>query len=475
MKKGKTGKRCIACILIAVLLLGATIMFPENRMETEAAELAQGTYAPMYRLYNPNSGEHFYTKDLNERNQLVTVGWDYEGIAWWTPLDSLSTDTPVYRLYNPRSGEHYYTTNIQEVNQLPWNKEGVGWYSADAKACANAGIDGSELIAVYCLFNPNCPGTSPGSHHYTINTNEVNQLTAAGWRNEGMKFMGVPDQSAYNVDPNPPGMVSIMEDPGYAMIEATVTLHDTRAMADGVNAKVVIATNNGSGSVASFGVQYEKDMNKAYKQMTENTCFLLENVMSHASEAGMQGKHYAYIKPAKIGSTYKLRLSWTKYDNRLHCYVNDREISDASANWTVTTFAPPFTFAVEASAERNGNYVEADFTDVKVRVGEPADVAPILQGTEGSWNDYGFDCLGIDAVLTDPGTSGAEADVRFQSMDRPNGYNAKMHISGTASLPPQFDWDTSIQYLGSPISGRVCIPQQQTPGGAPDGQEFWKR
>ena len=28
----------------------------------------------MYRLYNPNSGEHFYTADSNERDHLTGVG-----------------------------------------------------------------------------------------------------------------------------------------------------------------------------------------------------------------------------------------------------------------------------------------------------------------------------------------------------------------------------------------------------------------
>ena len=498
------GRGIVACLLMAALLFGAIWISPESRMEAKAAELLPGTCAPMYRLYNPNSGEHFYTKDMNERNVLVTAGWDYEGIAWWAPLEALTADTPVWRLYNTVSGEHYYTTSLAEANHIyastavpkkdergqqvydangvpqftpTWNQEGIGWHSADAKACANAGIDGSELVPVYCLFNPNCPGTSPGSHHYTINTNEVDHLTAAGWRNEGMKFMGVPDQSAYNVDTNPPGVVSIMDDPGYAMIEANVTLHDTRAQADGIHAKVVIATNNGTGSAASFGIQYEKDMNKAFKSMTENTCFLMENVMDHATQAGTAGKHYAYIKPANLGTTYKLRLSWTKYDNRLHCYVNDREISSATANWTVTTFAPPFTFAVEASAERNGNYVEADFTDVKIRVGEPADQFPLAQGTEGVWNDSSFDFFGIDAQLLDAGTSGEEADVRFQNSLYPIGYNARMKIAGTANIPPQYDWDTSFQLNGHPLSGQVAIAQQQTGNGAwrADGQEEWKR
>ena len=39
----------------------------------------------MYRLYNPNSGEHFYTSSEAERDSLISVGWDYEGEGWQIP------------------------------------------------------------------------------------------------------------------------------------------------------------------------------------------------------------------------------------------------------------------------------------------------------------------------------------------------------------------------------------------------------
>ncbi len=37
----------------------------------------------MYRLYNPNSGEHFYTASKGERNHLIRLGWNDEGIGWY--------------------------------------------------------------------------------------------------------------------------------------------------------------------------------------------------------------------------------------------------------------------------------------------------------------------------------------------------------------------------------------------------------
>ena len=69
----------------------------------------------MYRVYNPNSGEHFYTSNKAEKDHLVNLGWKYEGIGWKAPTVS---NYPVYRLYNANGGEHHYTMNAAEKNNL---------------------------------------------------------------------------------------------------------------------------------------------------------------------------------------------------------------------------------------------------------------------------------------------------------------------------------------------------------------------
>ncbi|MCR5582061.1 MAG: leucine-rich repeat protein, partial [Eggerthellaceae bacterium] len=69
----------------------------------------------MNRLYNPNSGEHFYTASAEERDGLVALGWQYEGSGWVAPETS---DTPVYRLYNPNGGDHHYTMSAEERDWL---------------------------------------------------------------------------------------------------------------------------------------------------------------------------------------------------------------------------------------------------------------------------------------------------------------------------------------------------------------------
>ena len=131
----------------------------------------------MYRLYNPNSGEHFYTGSTAERDHLVSVGWRYEGTGWTAPKTS---KTPVYRLYNPNAGDHHYTTSAAERDMLRragWNYEGIGWYSDDAKT-----------VPVYREYNPNAKA---GAHNFTTSKAEDQMLANSGWRQEGIAWYGV--------------------------------------------------------------------------------------------------------------------------------------------------------------------------------------------------------------------------------------------------------------------------------------------
>ena len=52
----------------------------------------------VWRLYNPYTGEHFYTTSSGERDHLASVGWNDEGLGWVAPQGS---DEAVCRLYNP--------------------------------------------------------------------------------------------------------------------------------------------------------------------------------------------------------------------------------------------------------------------------------------------------------------------------------------------------------------------------------------
>ena len=143
-------------------------------------EIVEGyTGVPMYRYYNPWSGEHFYSCDFQERNALVDAGWRSEGIGWYAPP---SSGTPVYRLYNPwaSGGDHHYTTSWSEYQSCiaaGWKGEGVGWYSDDAHS-----------VSVWREYNPY---QAAHNHNYTADKAEHQHLLSVGWRDEGVGWYGV--------------------------------------------------------------------------------------------------------------------------------------------------------------------------------------------------------------------------------------------------------------------------------------------
>lgn len=133
----------------------------------------------IYRVYNPNSGEHLFTKYTFERNSLLVLGWQDEGTAWLAPSDRAKDKIIfVHRLYNPNASDHHYTSDITEADQLVtvgWKRDQLGFYS----------LKTSDL-PIYRLYNPNATGA--GAHHLTLYTTEKNQLVKAGWRDEGISM-----------------------------------------------------------------------------------------------------------------------------------------------------------------------------------------------------------------------------------------------------------------------------------------------
>lgn len=173
MKKGKL----LLTLGFSVFAVTSIVLF------ADAAEAAD-----MHRLYNPNSGEHFYTANTNEKKHLTKVGWKSEGIGWTAP----NSGNAVYRLYNKNAGDHHYTMNANEKNHLVkvgWKYEGIGWYS-----------DAKKAVPLYRAYNPNAKA---GSHNYTVNYGEQKNLLKHGWRNEGIAWYGVNKTTTPTPKPTP--------------------------------------------------------------------------------------------------------------------------------------------------------------------------------------------------------------------------------------------------------------------------------
>lgn len=154
-------------LMIVILFVGIVPVHAEEGQNVIS-------YNIMWRLYNPNSGEHFYTDSIVERNSVYEHGWKMEGYGWCSPSESTN---PVYRMYNPNAGDHHYTLDANERDVLVtkgWMYEGIGWYS-----------DSNQTIPVYREYNPN---TRTGTHNFTTNIEEHLNLISFGWVDEGIAW-----------------------------------------------------------------------------------------------------------------------------------------------------------------------------------------------------------------------------------------------------------------------------------------------
>lgn len=123
----------------------------------------------VHRLYNPWSGRHHFTTDVAEVNEIIKLGWNYEGSPWVAPLSG----SPVWRLCNPSTGEHMWTASSDEHDALMargWTYEGVAWKS-----------DGQ--VHVWRLYNK-----MADDHIWTADPSEMAALTSSGWTSEGVAF-----------------------------------------------------------------------------------------------------------------------------------------------------------------------------------------------------------------------------------------------------------------------------------------------
>ncbi len=182
----------------------------------------------MYRLYNPNSGEHFYTGNDKERSHLVSVGWKDEGLGWVAPSTSAH---PVYRLYNPNAGDHHYTLSSEERQMLiraGWKDEGTGWFSADQ---ANG-------RPVYRQYNPNAIA---GAHNFTTSKEENDFLVKAGWKAEGIAWYAV-NTDAFSQDGT--SFVNAQYVPGTVSDELKDTTYQISAV--GSSYRVVLPSGDGA-------------------------------------------------------------------------------------------------------------------------------------------------------------------------------------------------------------------------------------
>ena len=132
----------------------------------------------LYRLYNPYTHEHLFTTDAAEKDNLVSLGWNFEGTTGKVYMHGEKGG--VYRLYNPTTGEHHYTTKEDEVAtcvKAGWKNEGVKFFSVLDKD--------KQTVGMVSMYNPY---EKKFYHHYTADADEIAKMVKAGWIKEEVKW-----------------------------------------------------------------------------------------------------------------------------------------------------------------------------------------------------------------------------------------------------------------------------------------------
>ena len=155
-------------------ILELTLTIPEDSVIPGSGT---GEGGLVHRMYNPNSGEHFYTVSDEERDNLISLGWNYESECSFTAPAPSDDTLPVYRLYNPSGDEHRFTTDTTEVetlyNDFGWNYEGISF-------CVYRNDSGNG-VPVYRALNPN-----NGYYNFTTGKYEQDYIVGLGWVDEGV-------------------------------------------------------------------------------------------------------------------------------------------------------------------------------------------------------------------------------------------------------------------------------------------------
>ena len=327
--------------LVLAIAMALSLVF--NVTPVQAAYSPED-YQVIYRMFNPNTGEHFYTWSADERAELYLKGWNAEGIGWIAPKPSDST-IPVYRLFNPRLGDHHYTVSEEERAQClanGWNDEGILCHALKLPEGA---------VTLYRAFLPNVP---VGAHHYTTSAEEVRQIVAEkGWNNEGVAWYALNvDFSTVSI-PALPGKPNIENTPSYATIEADVRL---MGAGSGHHSKLVFMTAT---SAMSLGIQYDVGAAAPYGG---RTAILVENVANNGA-GGQSYIHYGYIN----SNEWHHMMMTYQQDGTVDFYV-DYNYVGSQKNVSLANSGTLYC-AVEGAARLDGDSVDAEFANIKIKGG----------------------------------------------------------------------------------------------------------
>lgn len=105
------------------------------------------------RYYNNRTYEHFYSAYACDQGFLQNIGYTLEGPVFNDTPCTATYATPVYRLYNPQTRQHFWTTDNLSQAQLDAGGSGFRQEAGNVFCVASPGMPG--VHTVHRLYNPN--------------------------------------------------------------------------------------------------------------------------------------------------------------------------------------------------------------------------------------------------------------------------------------------------------------------------------
>ncbi len=132
-------------------------------------------WQPVYELFNPGIGDHFYTMNLSEVEQAVnSMGYSNHGIKYKWSTVSYGTGVPIYRLWH--DSDHFYTTSMAERDNCISN----GYTDEGVVGYLNPSSSGN-FVSWYRYYH-----SQWDDHAYPSDEDDIQVLVNAGYQSEGI-------------------------------------------------------------------------------------------------------------------------------------------------------------------------------------------------------------------------------------------------------------------------------------------------
>lgn len=161
-----------------------TLLNIERAAFADRAESLNDLTPGVYRFYNTQTGNHFFTANNDEATTVAgRAGFSFEGKAFVRNVFDDSNSVLVHRFWNDATGTHFYTANASEATDLREAGNGFSYEGVAYRGFSQKTADTTELYRFY--------NKETGSHFYTADIAEMEnvKVNLAGQYNfEGVAY-----------------------------------------------------------------------------------------------------------------------------------------------------------------------------------------------------------------------------------------------------------------------------------------------